>query len=352
MCVITADKCLSAGLRAITVSLIGVIIMWRISLVIFLLMPSYLGAQSVPKVRMAYTSINIQMTAIYLMKEFNLARKQGLDAEILMIPVSSRAIQSALAGEIQFMTSGGVANINANMAGGDFVGVTSTISTFIFKIMGQAVIKEPNQLRGKKVAISRIGGASDFSLRYALERWGLVPDKDVAIIQVGGESEGLLALQNKAVDAATISEPFTTLAQSAGFSVVADLSRLNAPYTLHGIGTRKSLIRDRRDMVVRFMRAYVEGIYLFKTNKELSLNTLKKYARLSDVSVMDSVYDDYSQRLIPAVPYPSAPGIQTIIDHLGKTRPEAKGLKPNDFIDSSILREIEDSGFVKKLYAN
>ena len=309
-------------------------------------------AQGLPKVRMAYTSINIQMTPVYIMKDLDLARKQGLDAEVLMIPVSSRAIQAALAGEIQFMTSGGVANINANMSGGDFVGITSTISTFVFKIIGQPGIKEPSQLKGKKVAISRLGGASDFSLRYALDRWGLTPEKDVAIIQIGGEAEGVLALQNKAVDAATISEPFTTIAQREGFSVVADLSRLNVPYTLHGIGTRKSIIRDRRDIVVRFMKAYVEAIYLFKTKKDLALSTLKKYARMSDISLMNATYDDYSQRLVPAVPYPTAPGIQTIIDHLAKTRPEAKGLKPQDFIDGSILKEIDDSGFVKKLYGN
>lgn len=169
------------------------------------LWPSFSFGQTLPKVRMAYTSINIQMTPIYIMKDLDLPRQHGLDAEILMIPVSSRAIQAALAGEIQFITSGGVANINANMSDGDFVGITSTISTFVFKIIGQPGIKEPSQLKGKKVAISRLGGASDFSLRYALDRWGLVPEKDVAIIQIGGEAEGVLALQNKAVDAATIS---------------------------------------------------------------------------------------------------------------------------------------------------
>ena len=104
------------------------------------------------------------------------------------------------------MTSGGVANINANMAGGDFVGITSTISTFVFKIIGQPGLKDPSQLKGKKVSISRLGGASDFSLRYALDRWGLVPDKDVGILQVGGEeiggqSElGIVGLRDHVVD--------------------------------------------------------------------------------------------------------------------------------------------------------
>jgi ABC-type nitrate/sulfonate/bicarbonate transport system substrate-binding protein len=111
-----------------------------------------------------------------------------------------------------------------------------------------------------------------------------------------------MALQNKGVGAATISEPFTTIAQREGFSVVADFSRLNVAYTLHGIGTRKSIVRDRRDVIVRFLRAYVEAIHAFKSRKELALNALKKYARMSDVSLMNDTYDDYAQRLIPAVP--------------------------------------------------
>jgi ABC-type nitrate/sulfonate/bicarbonate transport system substrate-binding protein len=313
-------------------------------------LPSAAASQSLPKIRMAYTSIAIQFTPVYLMKELDLPRKQGLDVEILMIPVSSRAVQSALAGELQFMTSGGVANINANMAGADFVGVTSTINTLVYKILGQPSIKEPGQLKGKKIAISRIGGVSDFSARFGLDRWGLVSDKDIALIQVGGDPEALLALQNKVVDAAALSEPFATIAQREGHSLIADLSHLNIPFTHHGIGTRKLIIHERRDMVVRFLRSYLEGIYVFKTNKELSLRTLQKVARLSDLSVMQSLYEEYSQRLTPAVPYPTPAGIQTIIDQIAKTRPQAKGLNPNDFIDSSILKEIEDSGFVRRLY--
>jgi hypothetical protein len=113
-------------------------------LAIALIWSSSASGQTLPKVRMAYTSINIQMTPVYIIKDLDLARKQGLDAEVLMIPVSSRAIQAALAGEIQFMTSGGVANINGNISGGDFVGITSTISTFVFEIIGQPGIKEPS----------------------------------------------------------------------------------------------------------------------------------------------------------------------------------------------------------------
>ena len=319
-------------------------------LLALLFLPCRAAGQSLPKVRMAYTSIAIQFTPVYLMKELDLPRKQGLDAEILMIPVSSRAVQAALAGEIQFMTSGGVANINANMAGADFVGITSTINTLVYKIIGQPSIKEPALLKGKKIAISRIGGVSDFSVRFGLDRWSLVPDRDVALLQVGGDPEALLALQNKVVDAAALSEPFATMAERDGYSVIADLSRLNIPFTHHGIGTRKLMIQERRDLVIRFLRSYLEGIYVFKTNRELSLKTLQKVARLSDLSVMQSIYDDYSQRLTPAVPYPTPAGIQTIIDQLAKTRPQAKGLNPNDFIDASIMKEIEDSGFVKRLY--
>jgi NitT/TauT family transport system substrate-binding protein len=308
--------------------------------------------QSLPKVRAAYTSISIQFDPVYIMKEFNLPRKYGLDAEILFVPVSSRAVQAALAGEIQFITSGGVANINANVTGADFTGLTATLNTFVFKVFASPEIKKPEMLKGKKVGISRLGGASDFSIRYALNYWGLAPDKDVAIIQVGGEPESLLALQNRAVDAAILSEPFASLAKRNGSVLLADLSQLGVPYTMHGFGVRKSYIQANRDVVVRFMKAYLEGIYVFKTNKDLALNVLKKYTRQDDLSLVQVAYDEMSQRLIRRVPHPNREGIQTIIDQLAKTRPEMKNLNPGDFIDASILKEIEDSGFIKKLYGN
>lgn len=127
-------------------------------------------AQTLPKVRAAYTSIAIQMDPIYIMKEANLARKYGLDADLIYIPVSSLAIQAALAGEIQFLTSAGVANINANMGGADFVGLTATLNTFVFKIISKPEIREPSALKGRKVGISRLGGVSDAALRFALDR--------------------------------------------------------------------------------------------------------------------------------------------------------------------------------------
>jgi ABC-type nitrate/sulfonate/bicarbonate transport system substrate-binding protein len=308
--------------------------------------------QNLPKVRAAYTSIGIQFDPVYIMKELDLSRKYGVDAEILFVPVSSRAVQAALAGEIQFITSAGVANINANISGADFTGLTATLNTFVFKIIGSPEIKKPEMLKGKKVGISRLGGASDFSIRYALTRWGLVPDKDVAIIQVGGEQEEVLALQNKAVDAVVLSEPFATLAIRQGAAVVADLSQLGVVYSMHGFGARKSFIQANRDVTIRFMKAYLEGIFVFKTNKDVALNVLKKYTRLDDLSLVQVAYEEMSQRLIRRVPYPDREGIQTIIDQLAKTRPQMKNLNPNDFIDPSILKEIEDSGFVKKLYGN
>ncbi len=312
---------------------------WLICFAVIVAFAAAAQGQSLPKVRAAYTSISIQFDAVYIMKELNLPRKYGLDAEILFVPVSSRAVQAA-------------ANINANVTGADFTGLTATLNTFVFKVFATPEIKKPEMLKGKKVGISRLGGASDFSIRYALNYWGLVPDKDVAIIQVGGEPESLLALQNRAVDAAILSEPFASLAKRAGSVLLADLSQLGVPYTMHGFGVRKSYIQANRDVVVRFMKAYLEGIYVFKTNKDVALNVLKKYTRQDDLSLVQVAYEEMSQRLIRRVPYPNREGIQTIIDQLAKTRPEMKNLNPGDFIDPSILKEIEDSGFIKKLYGN
>src|ERR1051325_1480795 len=128
-------------------------------------------AQNLPKVRAAYTSIGIQFDPVYIMKELDLPRKYGLDTEILFVPVSSRAIQAALAGEIQFITSGGVANINANVTGADFTGLTATLNTFVFKIIANPEIKKPEMLKGKKMGISRLRGAGCVSIRAGIHHW-------------------------------------------------------------------------------------------------------------------------------------------------------------------------------------
>ena len=116
---------------------------WLIGLAVVVAWDFPAHGQSLPKVRAAYTSISIQFNPVYIMKELDLPRKYGLDVEVLFVPVSSRALQAALAGEIQFLTSGGVGNINANATGADFVGLTATLNTFVFKILGAPQIKTP-----------------------------------------------------------------------------------------------------------------------------------------------------------------------------------------------------------------
>jgi NitT/TauT family transport system substrate-binding protein len=145
----------------------------------------------------------------------------------------------------------------------------------VFKIISRPEIKEPKDLKGRKVGISRLGGVSDAAIRFALDRWRLVPDKDVAILQVGGELEELLALQNGAVDAAVLSEPIATVALRSGSSLLFDLSTLRFLTRCTALAQGEAFLRQSRDTVVRFMKAYLEGIFLFKTNKELALNVLK-----------------------------------------------------------------------------
>ena len=275
-----------------------------------------------------------------------------MDAEILFVPVSSRAVQAALAGEIQFITSAGVANINANVTGADFIGLTATLNTFVFKIFASPEIKKPEMLKGKKGRHFPSRRRQRFFYSLCAKLLGSGP-RQRRCHYPGGRRAGVASGATKqSRGRGVLSEPFASLAKRNGSVLLADLSQLGVPYTMHGFGVRKSYIQANRDVVVRFMKAYLEGIYVFKTNKDLALNVLKKYTRLDDLSLVQVAYDEMSQRLIRRVPYPDREGIQTIIDQLAKTRPQMKNLNPGDFIDPSILKEIEDSGFIKKLYGN
>ena len=211
-------------------------------------------------------------------------------------------------------------------------------------------IKTPQALKGKKIGISRFGTSDDFLLRYALTQWNLRPDRDVAIIQLGGSPEILAGLASGTVDAGLLSSPLHLRAAKLGSVLLADLSTIGIDYQGAGMVTTRSFVRDNRDTIRRYVRAYVEGLHRFKTDKAFSLKVLAKYTRIHEPEILEETYQHYAIRVMPKIPYPTTKGIQTVLDEIGTRNPKAKTLQPTAFIDVSFLKELEQSGFIKNLY--
>ena len=301
------------------------------------------------KVKTSYSALTANMAAYWLAKETRLFEKHGLDVDVVLIESGTTTIQALVAGETQIAMGGGTVAVSSAIAGGDLISIASLESRLPYGLLAQKEIKTLEQLKGKRHAISRFGSIADLGSRLILQRFGLVPDKDITFLQIGGTSTRLAALSNRTVDSTILTPEFFLLAKKAGFTILVDPTQYEIDFPQLEIITTRSFVKSRPDVVTRYLRSIIEGIHLFKQEREPSIRALAKYLRIQDRETLEEVYRIYFEIYQP-IPYPSASAIQTQLTWMADRDPRAKNAKPEQFIDGSFLREIEKSGFVAKLY--
>jgi len=321
----------------------------QVTLIFATVWPPALFAQTL-KLKVAYPTTIGAMSVLWVTKEARLFEKNGLAVELIYIAGSTTVAQAMLAKEIPISEIAIPAVIQADLGGADMVMLAGPNTKPGQKIMAKPEIKTPEALKGKKVGISRFGTSDDFLLRYALTQWNLRPDRDVPIIQLGGSPEILAGLASGTVDAGLLSSPLHLRAAKLGSVLLADLSSIGIDYQGAGLVTTRSFVRDNPDTIRRYVRAYVEGLHRFKTDKAFSLKVLAKYTRINEPEILEETYQHYAIRVMPKIPYPTLKGIQTVLDEIGTRNPKAKTLQPANFIDVTFLKELEQSGFIKNLY--
>ena len=302
------------------------------------------------KLKVAYPTTVGSMAVLWMTKEAKLFEKHGLDVELIYVAGSSRVVQAMLAKDIPLSEIAIPAVIQANLAGADLVMLAGPNHKPGQKIMVKPEIKRREGLKGKKIGITRFGTSDDFLLRYVLGQWNLQPERDVALIQMGGSQETLAGIASRAVDGGMLSSPLHLQAAKLGYSLLADLSAMGVDYQGAGVVTTKSYMRESSDVVRRYLRAYVEGLHRFKTDRNFAVKVIGKYSRITEPEALEETYQHYAVKVMPRVPYPTTRGIQMVLDEIGSRTPKAKSLSPESFIDVNYLKELEQSGFIKKLY--
>ncbi len=312
---------------------------------------SALAAQSKPlsKVVVGYGSIDGGVAVLGFAKETKLFEKHGLDVVLVGMGTGSVSLRALIAKELQISSLSGSGLVQAALQGADTVLIAALINGFVFKVFAAPEISSPTQLKGKKLGVSRYGATSDFAVRLALKKWGLNPDRDVSILQIGTSQDTVRAMQTKMLDAGVTSGTSSLIARKAGFRELADLADLGLDYPTSAIGTTKSYLQKNEAIVKQFMLAYIEAIHDFKRNREAALPVLKKYARNDDREVLEDSYSNAASKYL-ALPIPTIEGIRTILTELSGAVPAAKNADPEQFVSYKIAREIEASGFVKRLY--
>ena len=302
------------------------------------------------KIVIAYSSLSANMAPLWITQERGLFRKYGIDAQIVFIESGSTTVQNLAAKEVAFAQMAGAGVLQSRLRGSDVVMIAGVINTLTFKLFVEKGIERPEQLKGKTIAVTRHGSSTDFALRYALERYGLVPEKDVTILQAGTMPAMLSFMDSGKIHGAMLSSPFTLEARKKGHRLMADLQMLGLEYQHTGLATTRAMINSRPDLVRNVMKAYVEGIHFYKTRRAESLAILAKYLKTSDNQVLTEIYEDIGLRLTAAKPYPTLRGIGIMLKELTAGNPKMAGARPEEFVDATFVKELDASGFIDELY--
>ena len=312
--------------------------------------PSILFAQSraLKKVQVGVPAISMGNIIIYFTKEAKIFEKYGLDVEPVAVAGSGIASKALISGSVLISPIATPTVMTAVLAGSDMVILAHTMPGVIQSLMVRPDIKRDEDLKGKTIGVTTFGSLTDFLVKYLARQKGLNPDKDFALLQIGTDSDRFLALQQGRIQGATLSHPNFIFAQRAGFHVLWDFFR-DVDYPWSEIATTRTQIKQDRDLVMRYMRAHLEGIARFKQEPELGKRVIKKMLRLDDDSLAQESWELFAKHRI-AAPYPNLKGMKTSYEYVAATRPEVYKHKPEEFIDASFVEELDKSGFIKKLY--
>ena len=307
-----------------------------------MLTPGILCAQT--KLKVAYPTTVGSMAVIWVTKEAKLFEKHGLEVELIYVSGSSRIVQAMLAKEIPISEIAIPAVIQANLAGADLVMLAGPNHKPGQKLMVKPEIKRREDLKGKKIGITRFGTSDDFLLRYVLGQW-----RSPARPRRGLDSDGRIAgdacraWRRGAVDGGMLSSPLHLQAAKFGYSLLADLSAIGMDYQGAGVVTTRSYMRESTGYHAALSARLRRGLHRFKTDKSFSVKVIGKYSRITDPEALEETYQHYAVKVMPKVPYPTIKGIQMVLDEIGARNPKAKGLQPASFIDVSYLKELEQA---------
>lgn len=302
------------------------------------------------RVRISHSAISGSQAILFVTRDAGFFKKYDLEPQIVYVSGAPPNIAALVSGELDFTVFAGPAAIASNLEGADTVVLMTFINTMEHTFITRPTVRTPLDLKGKTFAVSRAGATDDYGARIAFKKWGLDPDRDITMMSVGGQPSRLAAVKSGLVVGSLLQPPFTVRARQEGLVEFGALGNLGIDYLGTSLATTRQTIQKKENMVRRFVRAMVEGIHYYKTQKEGSLQSIAKFTQIQDRSALEEAYNTYAIKFMAQVPYPSLRGVETILEDLAKTKPKARGADAKRFVEPRFLRELEDNGVVAQLY--
>ena len=303
-------------------------------------------AQELKKIKIGYPAIAYNQIHIWVGKDAGLFKKYGLDAELVFFRGGQLATQALVAGDPPIVNIGTV--VQAGLQGHDLALIGSSENAYAYTVIGRQGLTRIEQLKGKKFGISGFGSASHNAALILLRRLNLEPNKDVAILVAGGTVERLAALDAGRIDATLLTPSEIPRARKQGFAEVYDMMDLGLEVQGNGFATTRSFIKSQRDAVKAALRGYVEAIHYIHGRRDESKKIVARYLRTTDTEVIDATTAWFIKRVAKR-PYPTLKGIQFLLDEFAPQFPQAKNAKPEQFVDLSLLQELEKEGFFTEM---
>ena len=306
--------------------------------------------EAADRIRIGYSSISGAYLGIWLAHDGGYFAREGLDDQLILIPSGTQLAQVTIAGEIDIGALNGSSAMAASLQGADIKMIGAAVNKMIFSVYVRPEIKSVEALKGKKIGITRFGSAPDISIRYALKKYNLNPDKDVTLFQLGFMGTIAGGLQGGSVDAGVVSPPTLFAVEKMGFKELINITDMDLAFPNPALVAVGTIIKSRPEVINRFMRAYARGIHRARIDKEQTFKSMATYTKIQDPAVLQKAYDLYVGKVLEKAPYINVAGVQNALDDLAKTLPAAKNAKPEQFVDHRFLDNLEKGGLLKELY--
>lgn len=298
-------------------------------------------------VKVGFGSISGNQAPLWVAKEARLFEKQGLEADLVYIPGGPRALMALLGGSIQFLNYSAIPSMTAALRGAEAVILAASINKPDHSLVVRPGIKSVAELRGKTIGLSSLGSLTDILLTSALRLEGL-SEREVKIVAVGGLAERLGALQIGRIDGAMLVGAQMRAATKLGYKELINFSKLPFEVSLSSLISARSFVLKQSETTFKFLRAWTEGVFAFKANRELGLKVLKKYTRIEDRELLEEAYNR-DRQIIELEPLPSMSAVKSMLGILARSQPEALNADPNRFVEMKFMAELKKGGFFEEL---
>jgi NitT/TauT family transport system substrate-binding protein len=307
--------------------------------------PCQISADSPTIAGVAGPSVN--MIYAYVPQDAGLWKKHGLDVRMVLFEAGSTLAQVARAGEVKFAVNSGPTTIASRTQGADSVIIAISVNTLPYSLVTAKGITKWADLKGKKIGISRFGSGTDTAIRLVCKKFGLDPAKDLVIIQGGTQPSRLQALIAGSLDATLVSPPLDLKAKQQGLTILVNIAELAIPYPQLVIETTDRFARENPRAVKNFLKGFLEGVFYTASHKDETKKLITKYLKESDPEILEATYQSFLQ-VTDYSANPNLDGLRNAIEEVGARVPAAKSKKPEDFIDTRFLKELEKEGFLKQ----